>query len=244
MEPGKKLLSLSICLTTAGILLPGVSYAGCSRDDIDHYLSKGFTTGQVTSLCTQATAGSEQKPVATDLGSKTGQAAPASKADTNEAGSSKQVAEPVSTQPVTPATTSAASAAYDSNEEFLKTAIQGYDVVLTENTLTYIHKTCVKAGTEDLFGFTKEICPDVKYTLNLNGLEVKKVKRQSTVYGPMVARVKGSIQREIVANFNPANDDVRKLVMDQINTGPKTDIIIREGIPAAQVKKVFAEIIK
>ncbi len=249
MEPGKKLLNLSICLATTSLLLPGVSYAGCSRDDIDHYLSKGFTPGQVTALCTQDSATSEKKTAAEVSSEKAELATPASKVTTKEAASTKKMAEPVSTPaakpvPAAAVATSAVGSAYESNEQFLKTAIEGYDVVLTENTLTYVHKTCVKAGQEDLFGFIPMTCPDVRYTISLTGLDVKKVKRQSTFYGPMVARVKGKIQRDIIANFNPKNDDVRKMVLDQINTGPMTDIPIREGIPAAQVKKVFSEIVK
>ncbi len=249
MEPGKKLLNLSICLATASVLMPGLSYAGCSRDDIDHYLSKGFTTGQVTALCTQNSTTGDKKPVAEVSSQNAGQPASASTMTTNDAVGTKKMAEPASAPsaesvPAAAVATSSVGSAYESNEQFLKTAIEGYDVVLSENTLTYVHKTCVKAGQEDLFGFIPMTCPDVRYTISLLGLDVEKVKRQYTFYGPMVARVKGKIQRDIIANFNPKNDDVRKMVLDQINTGPNTDIPIREGIPAAQVKKVFSEIVK
>jgi hypothetical protein len=244
MEPGKKLLNISLCLTTASILLPGVSYAGCSRDDIDHYLSKGFTPGQITALCTQDPAASDKKPAAEVSSQKNKQAVPANTVKTQENTSQSKPAESATPAATSAAGTSAAGPAYESNEQFLKTAIEGYDVVLGENKLSYVHKTCVKSGEEDLFGFIPMTCPDVKYTVSLMGLDVKSVKKRYTFYGPMVARVKGNIQREIIANFNPENDDVRKLVMDQIDTGPMTDIPIREGIPAAQVKKVFSEIIK
>jgi hypothetical protein len=151
---------------------------------------------------------------------------------------------PVPASPAVVQTPSAAGQSYDSNEEFLRTAIDGHDVILGTDTLTYVLKKCMEAGEEDLFGFAAEACPNVKYTVSLNGLDVKTVKKKYTFYGTTVVRVKGRIQREIVGNFDTLSDDARRFVMEKIDSGPKTDIPIRSGIPVDQVEKVFNDIIK
>lgn len=250
MGPVKRQLNLSLCIA-AGLLLPGSSYAACDRDDIEYYLSKGFTTSQITALCTHGSDTEKKAPVTEAAPSPATQpkqsTAPAKPESQPSVVSPAPVAAPVpASVPSEPAgqAASAAGQAYESNEQFLKTAIDGHDVILGQNTLTYVLKMCMESGEEDLFGFAPESCPNVKYTVSLNGLELKKVKKKYTVYGPTVVRVKGQIKREIVGNFNPENDEARIKVMDQIGSGPKTDIPIRTGIPADQVKKVFNDIIK
>ena len=41
---------------TALISLSQNAYAACSRDDVDHYLAKGFSTDQITTLCGTASS--------------------------------------------------------------------------------------------------------------------------------------------------------------------------------------------
>lgn len=250
MRPVKRQLNLSLCIA-AGLMLPGLTYAACDRDDVEYYLGKGFTTSQITALCTHGSAAEKTAPATQAAPSPAPQpeksAAPAKPEPQPSLASPAPVAAPapvVAPSESASQTSSAAGQAYESNEQFLKTAIDGHDVILGQNTLTYVLRRCVESGEEDLFGFTPEKCPEVKYTVDLNGLELKTVKKKYTVYGPTVARVKGQIQRQIVGNFNPQNDDVRRMVMDQIDSGPKTDIPMRSGIPAEQVKKVFNDIIK
>jgi len=60
----------------------------------------------------------------------------------------------------------------------------------------------------------------------------------------MVVRVKGRIQRKIVGSFKPASESARRMVLDTIDTGHWEDIPIRAGIPANEVKRVFAEIME
>lgn len=237
---------MQLCIVVLGAVLSGPAYAACEREDIDYYLGKGFTPAQITAICTQgpATKASETKtdraPSSATQSDKHQEAvrpepAPATgtSAESGGAGSEsgkKQV--------------SAAGAAHDSNEQFLKTAIEGYDVVLGPDTLSYVSRVCAEPEEgEDLFGFSAKSCSDVKYTLDLNGLEVKSVKKKYTIYGPMVVRVKGKIQREVVGSFKPESESARRMLMDKIDTGSWQDIPIRAGIPVDRVKRVFTEII-
>lgn len=36
-------------------LITQPAFAGCNRDDVDHYLDKGFTTTQITAICSETT---------------------------------------------------------------------------------------------------------------------------------------------------------------------------------------------
>lgn len=60
-KTGKYLVSF--ISTLVFILISHQTYAACSRDDISFYLEKGFTTDQITALCSEVAATAEKTPI-------------------------------------------------------------------------------------------------------------------------------------------------------------------------------------
>ena len=128
------------------------------------------------------------------------------------------------------------------NERFLQTAIDGRDITLSPDTLTYTSRVCIEYGEEDLTGFTPTACPDVKYTISLNGLVFDGVKKEYMFFGRTVARVEGQADRQVVGNFNIKSNQDRKKVLRLIDTGNVTNIPMRSGISSDEISKVFYDI--
>ena len=199
------------------ILLPGIIvymlyttqvHAACSREDIEFYLDKGFSTDQITELCTAAPDTKRTDDIE----------------DQKEQESSQQAADSVSV---------------DDDELFLKTAIKAEDIGLGENTLHYTQKVCLEYGEEDLFGFTPKACPNVKYTIALKGLEVLKTGRKYGFHGPFEARVRSTIEFEIIGKIKDTKPEDRDLIIKKLDEGDQTGIPIRDDISLDRVKDVL-----
>ena len=175
------------------------AYSACSRDDVDHYLAKGFSTDQITTLCgTASSTQTENKSTASSQLSKQ----PASDNDT---------------------------------ELFLKEAIKGRNVLLSHDALSYTLKVCIEYGDEDLYGFAPTACPNVRFKLALKSLEVKEpVKR--IFFSPDGIEVQGDITRTIIDGLEKYKADDQTLIHNQLESGNKTMIPVRDDI---SIDKVF-----
>lgn len=226
----RKATSLALpALFYAALILPLATnaQAGCSRADIDHYLEKGFTPAQITTLCGDNSAPQE----AANRPETPGQLAP-------------QTEGPASYQS-TSQVNKGTSEIYRGQESrsFFGDAIEGYDVVLTTDTLSYTRKKCYEYGKEDLFGFRPEVCPEVRYHINLTGLEILKSGQKYLLFGPPEITVKSQISREVLSGLEKLDAQGQEEITKMIGTGNEELLPIRQGIPKdrveAELKKVM-----
>lgn len=202
------------------LILPSLCWGECSHKDVEFYLSKGFTTAQITTLCTKAPPSETQTPAPTS-----------------------EQAEDSSLSDTTQASPQAAVVTQDDDHELLKTAIEGYDTSLSESALHYTRKLCIEYGEEDLFGFTPKVCANIRFMIGLDDLDVQKAHRKYLIYGPRQIKVKGHIEREIIGDLEPKHPDARQSILDKIDTGDETDIPIREGIPIERVEATLKKLV-
>ncbi|MCU7845279.1 MAG: hypothetical protein KZQ93_15730 [Candidatus Thiodiazotropha sp. (ex Monitilora ramsayi)] len=206
-----------------------LAYAACSRSDVEYYLSKGFTPDQVTAICT-----SSSTPALKEMPDE--QASPAVIPPAAKPGDNAPRQTPQNLEQHTDSGTAR------DNEQFLKIAIKGRDIQLTRDTLRYTRKMCVQIGEEDLYGFAPKACPDVKFVIALEGLEVLKTGKKYLLYGSGEAWVRGSIQREIIGQLADQKPRDRKLILEKMETGDQTTIPIREDISLERVEAALREL--
>ncbi len=186
--------------------------AACSRDDITFYLDKGFSTDQITALCSEA-------------------ARPAGAPD-----SETQKSEPQDTEQ------HSASAAVDENALFLQRAIKAQEIKLSSESLQYTQKICIEYGEEDLYGFTPKVCPNVTFIIALKGLEVTGTGKKYGFYGTPEVRVKSTVKREIIGKLKDQKPEDRVLIMEKFEQGDKTAIPIRDDFSLERVKQVLQDL--
>ena len=184
--------------------------AACSRDDITFYLDKGFTTDQISAMCSE----------------------PATPASDGSQSDSKS--EPQNTEQQSAAT------AMDEKTLFLNRAIKADKISLSSDSLQYTQKVCIEYDEEDLFGFTPKVCPDVTYSISLKGLEVEDTGKKYGFYGTPEVRVKSSeIKREIIGELKDKKPEERELILEKFEKGDKTAIPIRDDFSLEEVKQVL-----
>jgi hypothetical protein len=206
-----------------GVLLlafPLHLHAACSRADVEFYLEKGFTQEQITAICTSGGDGPSVKM-------KTSPPAEPSSANLAKPGKETNL----------PRQSSQASrSGSDEKAIDLAIAIKGYDVQIDTETLGYTTEECIEYGAEDLFGFKNKECLKIRYTINLDGLEVIGPARKMFFFGTGGIRVRGDIDCTIVSGLNSFSTEDRRRLAKQLEDGNETDIPIREGIPIEDVE--------
>lgn len=201
------------------LTLPLSTYAGnsqaeCARDDIDYYLSKGFTPDQITAICTK----------------------PTSDAQPAESFSHEQKPEPAlnaSQQPT----------ALEKDEQFLKDAIDGRNILLTNDSLQYTLKTCFRYGEEDQYGFAPKACPIVRFVISLNGLEVIRSGKKYIFFGDHEIEVKSrKITREITGGLEEHKPEEQQQIQKHLESGNETIIPIRDDVSPENIKQVLSRL--
>jgi len=195
-------------------------HAACSRDDIEFYLDKGFTPDQITSLC----------------------ASPADPAGQPDTSTEESAGEDV--QPVQPEEAVGAAAAVhpDDNEQFLQRAIKAKDIQVSGDSLDYTLQICVEYGDRDLFGFAPKACPDVRFEIARDGLEVTKVGKKYFFFGTPQVKVTAGIKREIVGGLKKQDLEYQQLILDKIEQGNETGIPIRDDYPLDQAEEAIQQL--
>lgn len=202
------------------------SYAECARDDIDHYLNKGFTPEQITSICA-TTPLKTIKPT----NNLTDQAA------SEIPGNEDEPEKTYHTNNDTNQTTT-----HEKNEQFLKEAIKGRNVTLTNESFEYTLKVCIEYGDEDLYGFAPKACPIIRYTIARKGLEITKSQKKYIFFGAYEIKIKGTIKREIISGLEKNKANEIKLINEKLETGDHTFIPIRDDISIAEVEQALLQL--
>ena len=214
-----------LILPLAFSLLPLNAQASCSRDDIDHYLEKGFSPSQITSICGAP-------------------AAPLAPAVQQQAPQGQQQQHAVDEPPSQSSTRYAPVTQPEPDSNFLIDVINGYDTVLTDDILAYTIKKCYELGEEDLFGFPPELCPEIRYTLNLNGMEMVETGKKYLLFGPPEIKLKGQVQRDILTDLSEVKPEMKEMLFKKIDTGDEVVLPIQQGTPVDRVQKALHKIFK
>lgn len=204
-------LALPIALSFS--LIPLSVQAICSRSDIDHYLEKGFTPSQITSIC-----GAQDISVTQDE-----QQSPAQQSTT-------QSVQPVQQQ--------------EADRNFLVDVIDGYDTSLTADALSYTVKRCYEVGEEDLFGFAPEICPEIRYTLHLEGMKIVDTERKYFLFGPPMIILNGQVRREILTSLQDLTSQQKDILHKEIDTGDNIVLPIQQGSSIERVQTELHKILR
>jgi hypothetical protein len=220
----KKILPLSKLVFFA-ILFSVKAYAACPREDVSYYLKEGFNQEQIVELCSaskpsqrsyEKTTKVQQEPLTAE---------------------SKQQLKPLDDTRVI----HHESAGIYGNPDavFLATAIEGYDVEVTENTIIFTRKDCFNFGQKDWNGFQNNACPNVKYTIIRGGLMIKDRDNGFFGLGSTALYISGNIKAEILnlGQFKQdQQEDIRRII--QKNT-EMLKIDVRSGMPQDKVEAIL-----
>ncbi len=221
----KKLSLASLC-----VLFSAEAYATCPREDVAYYLQQGFNHQQIVTLCSEQAKPSYQKPYT----------------PINE--TPPQIVVPKTKQQAPLVTTPAvirdqATGIYANPDAvFLATAIEAYDVEVTENTIMFTRKDCFSFGQEDWNEFKNSACPTVKYTIVRGGLEVLERDNGFFGLGSTALYISGNIRADILdlEEFKQRyHQDIKRIV--QQNT-EKLKIDVRSGMPQSKVEAIFLKL--
>ncbi|MDE0302254.1 MAG: hypothetical protein OXJ38_03480 [Gammaproteobacteria bacterium] len=194
-----------IARTVAFLLLfsTPLAWAECSRDDIQFYLDKGFTTEQVTSLCSEP-AGEKKKKY---------------RAYTDEY--------------VDRSDQEYQARMRVEREAALRNAIEATDIRLERGYLYYVRPQCVSEGVEKDRAFGLKSCPNIRYRIKLAGLKVdEKEHKKRFLFGQKMVRVTGQIKRqEMPGAFADIPDEYwRNVLRKRLEKGNSTKIPLRDGV--------------
>jgi len=180
-----------------------LAWADCSRDDIQFYLDKGFTTEQVTLLCSKP-AGEGKKKY---------------RAYTDEY-VDRQDHEYQARMRV-------------EREAALRNAIEATDIQLERGYLYYVRPQCVSEGVEKDRAFGLKSCPNIRYRIKLAGLKVdEKEYKKRFLFGQKMVRVEGEIKRqEMPGAFADIPDEYwRNVLRKRLEKGDSTKVPLRDGV--------------
>ena len=199
-------------------------YAKCNKEDINYYLEKGFTTEQVTALCSGEVATS-QNPM-NDIYKSFG-----------EEYADEQDLEYLKKMRV-------------ERQVFLKSAIGAQKVRIKDTFLSYETEMCgrnsiKKSGSAE--GSNIEGCATIRTEIDLANIEVSmKEKREKIFFGTKEILVKGSIKYRVVGgltNLTPFEKKILKpMIVKKLKKG-ETKIPIRSGLDFTYALENFIDIV-
>ena len=197
--------------------------AACSRSDVEFYLDKGFSHEQITAICSGA-----EVPTVMESEVKAGEAG---EAEVRQ--SETEISE-------TRSETASETARNDAS--FLAGAIEGNDVEVGMESLKYTTRDCFEYGEEDSNGFRKKACPEVRFSIDFEGMKIKRSGRKEFLYGPRVIVVKGRIERQILSGVEHLGKYDRKEVHRVLERNDEVAIPIRKGIPLREAVDALSNI--
>ncbi len=222
----KKIILLSKFVFFA-ILFSVKAYAACPREDVSYYLKEGFNQEQIVELC------STSKPSQQSYEKKTTTKV---QQEPHTAESKQQLK---SLDDIRVIRHESAGIYGNPDAVFLATAIEGYDVEVTENTIIFTRKDCFNFGQKDWNGFQNSACPHVKYTIISGGLKIKDRDNGFFGLGSTALYISGNIKAEILdlGQFNQnQQEDIRRII--QKNTD-MLKIDVRSGMPQDKVEAIL-----
>ena len=193
-----------------------LAWAECSRDDVQFYLSKGFTTEQVTLLCS------------------------------NQEGEEKKQYRAYTDEYVDQHNREYEARMRVEREIALRTAIEGTDIRLQQGHLHYTRQQCVSEGVEKDHIFGLKSCPHIRYRIKLAGLLIdSKEYKKRLLFGQRRIRVEGEIERALLPDaFSNIPDKYwQDVLRKKLETGDETKIPLREGVDFYFARSALEEMV-
>ena len=153
--------------------------AECSRNDIDYFLEKGFSTDQITAICEAA------KP--RQFGDPTAQGAEDYEAYDKDLEARMRIERRLQKE--------------EDDILLLKTAIAAEDIKVTSKWLDFKSPFCISAGSNPEVEARVKVCPLVLYRIYFKGLQVKEYERKYIAFGRREIEVEGTIKRKLLHDF-------------------------------------------
>ncbi|MGH1487472.1 MAG: hypothetical protein ACRBCI_14755 [Cellvibrionaceae bacterium] len=216
---------MNTCLRYASLVAICVGFSAsvdayCTRNDIDHYLDKGFSPEQITALCTQTVPGNSPT------------AAPTS---TNSLDKDTQ-------SPVAPTSASAVTSEQQRARDFMFSTIDADDVRFEEDRLLFQRTVCTEYGNKSSSGKRYEACVDTSFNVQLSNLDIVEYKSRNVIFGKNKIVVKGSIKRDFI-NYDELDSRDKVFVDRTYRDQPVADIPIRNGVDMKRAVRELKKLI-
>ena len=198
--------------------------AKCNKEDISYYLERGFTTEQVTAMCSEEIISSK------DLKSDIYKTFSEEYADEQD----KDYLKKMRIERVV----------------FLKSAIGAQKIKIKGTTLSYESEICgrnalKKSGSTD--GSNIEGCSEIVTLINLSDIEVSmKLKREKVLFGTKEIHVKGDIKYKIIGGLEHLSsfdkNILEPMLLKKLKNG-EARIPIRKGLDFNYALENFIDIV-
>ena len=212
-----KLILLSII-----IFLSKNAIASCSKEDIDYYLKKGFSTEQVTALCSKDDLSSIKEDVYKSYGDEY---------------ADEQDAEYLRKMRI-------------ERQVFFKSSLGAQNVNIRRDKLTFIVYECAKEGlAKPGSEFNKKGCAEVLTTVKLSEVEViEKEFKEKVFFGNRQILVKGNVKSKIVGGMEDLNqydaDVLKKKIIGRLSKNKGQVLVpIKKGLNFEYALNTFKEIV-
>lgn len=169
-----------------GLLAVNTAWADCQREDVAFYLSKGFTTDQITQLCASNN---------TELAAP--QSTPASTTEIKPI-ESKSVLSSTSVEPVRPASEASDTSNQDRLIDSLSESLKVKDLKVINGKLHFRHKFRAKYGEEDVFGNLEDVKPWMHVIIDLNSMRLIRAGNRIPILRAGSVLLSGDIERTLL----------------------------------------------
>lgn len=202
------------------------AYAKCSKEDINYYLEKGFTTEQVTALC----SGDSMTSIKDDVYKSY-----------SEEYADEQDEEYVRKMRI-------------ERQVFFKSSLGATNVHIRKDKLTFILYECAKEGlakpgSMDSSDYNKAGCAEVLTTIKLSEVEVvEKEFKEKVFFGNRQILVKGNVTSRIVGGMDELSqydaDVLKKKIIIRLSKNKGQVLIpLKKGLNFEYALETFKEIV-
>ncbi len=197
--------------------------ATCNKEDINYYLEKGFTTEQVTALCSQnIKANNKIDEIYKSFGDEYAD-------EKDEEYIKKMRVE---------------------RQVFFKSALQVENIVIKSDELQFTKHECAKEGMANSGSdANKSGCAQVLVTIKLSEVDVEEEEfRERIFFGTKLINIKGNITQKIVGGLDGLSEFDRNVLKKKIYTrlnekSKQTYVPIRAGLSFQYALETFKEIV-
>lgn len=198
------------------------SIANCSKEDIDYYLKKGFTTEQVTALCSADELTNIKEDVYKSYGDEYAD-------EQDEEYLRKMRIE---------------------RQVFFKSSLGAQNVNIRRDKLTFIVYECAKEGlAKPGSEFNKKGCAEVLITIKLSEVEViEKEFKEKVFFGNRQILVKGNVTSKIIGGMEELNqydaDVLKNKILGRLAKNKGQVLVpIKKGLNFEYALGTFKEIV-
>lgn len=194
--------------------LPPTSKAGCSKEDVQFYLDKGFTQEQITELCSASEGASvpDYQPYQQKVIIYSTEEAPGIKD-----GFTKE------------------------EREAIKALETGGDVInlkIDQEQISYTRRVCIMSASSPEYDQRYRDCPEVDFIVGRKNLKAASSGKTVIVFGSAVVAIEGDIQRELQGSWEDYPASVRKELERNFNWkegGNKSNFPVRGDFSVTRI---------